>query len=1044
MQSGYDISVAADSQVGFESDYNDLYTTATGSLGLWQGETFTSLVEWYYELGLDQHSIAVDPQFVNPSGPEGSFDFHLLPSSPAIAAGNPDSYYFEETVPDGDRIDLGAYGDTSQATASPTQVVQVLSPVAVDKVQVGQQVSVTWQTAGLTTLAPVALVDAGGSGFDNFGPDLFQTSVGSTDQSFTSAVDTSGVADPAPQAVYQSYAQAAYGVGNALSYNLPVPDGVYTIRLDFVEPDSSETVGGRVFDIDLQGQTVQQGYDIVAAAGGALTATEETDTVTASGGDGINLSLINDTSTPAVLSGIEVFAANAAGVANPTVDLSVSANGGTSWTTVATGLTMDRFGRGSYIWTVPSDATPGNQYELEVTADQGTQPQGISAPFLVANAGNDFYINDGSTAGDVFTTAPGNDANSGKSPDSPMASLQALLSAYTFEPGDVIYVDTGTYDLPNNIVLGPQDSGITIEGPSTAVALFDRGNTEYGTSVIEMGGATGVTLEDLELTGAYYGLDAPSGAGSTGLTVSNSVLFDNQYAGAFIDSGNAGASFMSDTAYGEPYGFVINAASAVLEGNTADDDSGSGMSIGAPAPRSAAIPCMAIRPALQRPAPVRRSAATRCSTTSMLASTPAARSVVSGNTVYGQTGSGAGIELSSGAQATGNTVYGNGTGITSDDGGLVSDNLVYGNAGTGIAAGDYYGGGLTTIQGNQVHTNQVGVDLTPGFYGTVANNVLEGNTTAGILDEAGTSYGVQALVNNTIDAETGNAVQVDGSTIDARLQNNILWAQSGYDISVAADSQVGFESDYNDLYTTATGSLGLWQGETFTSLVEWYYELGLDQHSIAVDPQFVNPSGPEGSFDFHLLPSSPAIAAGNPDSYYFEETVPDGDRIDLGAYGDTSQATASPTQVVQVLSPVAVDKVQVGQQVSVTWQTAGLTTLAPVAPSMPAAPASTTSVPTCSRPRSARPTSRSRARSTPAASPILRLRPSIRATRRPRMEWVTPCRITCPYPTGFTRSASTSSSPIHPRRSAAVYLTSTSRVRRCSRATTSWPPPAGR
>src|SRR6202034_2816524 len=95
-------------------------------------------------------------------------------------------------------------------------------------------------------------------------PDQFETASGTCDYTFPNAVDTSGVTNPAPQAVYQSYAQAASGIGNALSYHLSVPDGVYTIRLDFVEPNQSVTAGGRVFDIDLQGTTVQKGYDIVA------------------------------------------------------------------------------------------------------------------------------------------------------------------------------------------------------------------------------------------------------------------------------------------------------------------------------------------------------------------------------------------------------------------------------------------------------------------------------------------------------------------------------------------------------------------------------------------------------------------------------------------------------------------------------------------------------------------------------------------------------------------------------------------------------------
>ncbi len=170
-------------------------------------------------------------------------------------------------------------------------------PSGLEKYQVGQQVTIDWQTAGLTVQGPVALVDAGGSGVDNFGPDQFQTSSGTSDFTFNNAVNTSGVTNPAPQGVYQSYAQAASGVGNALSYHLAVPNGTYTIRLDFVEPNQSVTAGGRVFDIDLQGTTVQKGYDIVADAGAAFKATAKTYTVTASGGQGINLSLVNDTAT---------------------------------------------------------------------------------------------------------------------------------------------------------------------------------------------------------------------------------------------------------------------------------------------------------------------------------------------------------------------------------------------------------------------------------------------------------------------------------------------------------------------------------------------------------------------------------------------------------------------------------------------------------------------------------------------------------------------------------------------------------------------------
>ena len=43
---------------------------------------------------------------------------------------------------------------------------------------------------------------------------------------------------------------------------------------------------------------------------------------------------------------------------------------------------------------------------------------------------------------------------------------------------------------------------------------------------------------------------------------------------------------------------------------------------------------------------------------------------------------------------------------------------------------------------------------------------------------------------------------------NVQLRNNILWTPRGYDISVANDSQQGFDSNYNLLYTTGTGKIG--------------------------------------------------------------------------------------------------------------------------------------------------------------------------------------------------------------------------------------------
>jgi len=54
-----------------------------------------------------------------------------------------------------------------------------------------------------------------------------------------------------------------------------------------------------------------------------------------------------------------------------------------------------------------------------------------------------YYVNDISTLGDIYTSAIGNDINDGKSPSTPKLTL---LAAYKIaSTGDVIYVDTGNY-----------------------------------------------------------------------------------------------------------------------------------------------------------------------------------------------------------------------------------------------------------------------------------------------------------------------------------------------------------------------------------------------------------------------------------------------------------------------------------------------------------------------------------------------------------------------------------------------------------------------
>jgi hypothetical protein len=98
-------------------------------------------------------------------------------------------------------------------------------------------------------------------------------------------------------------------------------------------------------------------------------------------------------------------------------------------------------------------------------------------------------------------------------------------------------------------------------------------------------------------------------------------------------------------------------------------------------------------------------------------------------------------------------------------------------------------------------------------------------------------------------------------------------ADGGYDLTVAGDSQGGFFSDYNLLYSTGAGRVAKWNGHDYADILDYQRDLNkFDLHSIGTSPagtwaapQFVNLAGD----DYRLSPlvngqrsSSPGVDAG--------------------------------------------------------------------------------------------------------------------------------------------------------------------------------------
>jgi hypothetical protein len=150
----------------------------------------------------------------------------------------------------------------------------------------------------IPTPALLAL-NAGGGGTGPFVGDAYFT--GGLTNSTTAAINTSGVADAAPQAVYQT---ERYG---DFTYTIPglTPGATYTVRLHFAEIYWS-SVGQRVFNVKINGAQVLTNFDIIAAAGGKNRAVVRQFTATADSNGNIVLefdSVVNY----AKVSGIEIF-----------------------------------------------------------------------------------------------------------------------------------------------------------------------------------------------------------------------------------------------------------------------------------------------------------------------------------------------------------------------------------------------------------------------------------------------------------------------------------------------------------------------------------------------------------------------------------------------------------------------------------------------------------------------------------------------------------------------------------------------------------------
>ena len=503
----------------------------------------------------------------------------------------------------------------------------------------------------------------------------------------------------------------------------------------FADPQAT-AVGQRVFNVIVNGKTLAANYDVFKMAGGENKAVELDLTVTATGGTGISLSLAYVSGYyAAFVNAIELDQTVAGLPVDPTANIQVSTDDGATWSLLATGVPINRFGQAQYNWTVDRTTTGSNAL-IQVTSGSLTA---TSQPFLLANGGTLFYVDDSSLTGNQYTTAIGNDANSGKSPDQPMASLAALLRAYPIVAGDTIFVDTGNYVATSDAVLPAGDGGTTIDpaviiGPTNGgTVVINRDNTSGGIGVIDNTGASAFTIEDLQLTGASDGIAisgnasgltllndsiygnsggggifTPSTGTITGLTIADSAIYNNIGPGITLQDSVLSATLLDDQVYNNSADGIDSVAyfgTVSINGGAVYDNTDVGI-----------VGNFAATIAGEQVHGNGRDG--------IDASSNGGRPVISGNTVYANADAGIdtsgalvtgnllydqvntsyqAIEFNSGGTVSHNTVYGSSTGLYVTGGGQVLDNVLYDNSGDGLAL---VSNGNDTVTGNIAYGNQ--------------------------------------------------------------------------------------------------------------------------------------------------------------------------------------------------------------------------------------------------------------------------------------------------------------------------------------------------
>ncbi|MCK4532272.1 right-handed parallel beta-helix repeat-containing protein [bacterium] len=233
------------------------------------------------------------------------------------------------------------------------------------------------------------------------------------------------------------------------------------------------------------------------------------------------------------------------------------------------------------------------------------------------------------------------------------------------------------------------------------------------------------------------------------------------------------------------------------------------------------------------------------------------------------------------------------------DNNLIEDNLVHHNQ---YGLKFYVGNDNNIYRNNTIYNNQAGIygqNIRDG--NVITNNFIYDNSGWGIAIEGPAPYGY--VVTITLNTIVNSGVGLYNSNYVINAENNIF-------VNNALSGNI--QSSYNNFWNSGTPS---------------------GTGDISIEPLFADLT----NHDFHLKStegrwngstwvtdsiSSLCIDAGNPDSAYSNEPSPNGNGINMGAYGNTTEASLSSGEDLQapIISSVQAKEITANSS-KITWIT---------------------------------------------------------------------------------------------------------------------------